>query len=124
MAIDNPDVIDVVGTNRESGNIVLTIADHLPWDQDNQHLVLLQAKINRYLEFIEGGQLAQEYPNAHPGVPVRIEVACKYQPSRDAEQFLQRAQEVILAAGWEFTWYLFPVKPKDAEPDTALEAGS
>lgn len=102
MAVDNPDVIDIVSTTRETGEVVLTIADHLRWDDD--HLVVLQAKINRYLEFIEGGQLAEEYPNAKPGVPVRIDVACKYRPSTNGLRFLELARETIEAAGWGFTW--------------------
>lgn len=110
MAVDSPDVIDIVSTTRDTGEVVLTIADHLPWDEANAHLAVLQAKINRYLEFIQGGQLAEEYQNAKPGTPVRIDVACKYPPSRDGERFLELARETIEGAGWKFSWS-FP-RPK------------
>ena len=104
MAVDNPDVIDAVGTCRQSGDVVLTIADHLPWDEPNEHLAALQAKINRYLEFIESGQLVEEYSNAKPGVGVRIEIVFKYAPSRDGESFLDFARRTIEVAGWKFSW--------------------
>ncbi|MDB5309776.1 MAG: hypothetical protein JWO38_3978 [Gemmataceae bacterium] len=104
MAVDNPNVIDFIGTAQSSGQVALTIADHLPWDEANEHLGILQAKINRYLEFIESGQLAEEYPNAKPGVLVRIEVVCKYQPSRGGERFLDLARREIKTAGWGFSW--------------------
>ena len=105
MAVDNPDVIDAVGTSRDTGEVVLTIADHLPWDERHEHLAVLEAKINRYLEFIESGQLAEEYTNAKPGLGVRIQVVFKYCPSRDDERFLEMARQTIEDAGWRFSWY-------------------
>ena len=41
MAVDNPEVIDIVSTT-VAGEVVLTIADHLPWDEANEHLPILQ----------------------------------------------------------------------------------
>ena len=104
VAVDNPDVIDAVSTSRATGEVVLTIADHLPWEETHEHLVILQDKLNRYLEFIENGQLAEEYTNAKPGVPVRIDIAFKYRPSSKGERFLELARETIHGAGWGFSW--------------------
>ncbi len=103
MAIDNLDAIDFVSTVRATGEVVLFITDHLSWRQDD-HLDILQAKINLYLQSIEGGQLLAAYPNAKPGVPVRIEVRCKYRPSAEGLRFLRLAREIITAAGWGFSW--------------------
>lgn len=63
MSIDQSDVIDFISTTPE-GKGVLTITDHLSWDMDF-HLELLQDKINRYLQFIESGQIYEEYPQAN-----------------------------------------------------------
>jgi hypothetical protein len=104
VAVDNPDVIDAVGTSRATCEVVLTIADHLPWEESHEHLVILQDKLNRYLEFIESGQLAEEYANAKPGVPVRIDIAFKYRSSTDGERFLELARETAQGAGWGFSW--------------------
>ena len=38
-------------------NVVLTITDHLEWDIENEHLLILQDKINAYLGAIEDGEL-------------------------------------------------------------------
>lgn len=53
MSIEDQDSVDVIGVN-ESGIVVLTISDHLKWDDD--HLYLLQEKINTYLamKFMNG----------------------------------------------------------------------
>ena len=105
MAIDNLDVIDIVSTVRATGEVVLFITDHLSWGQGD-HFDILQAKINLYLQYIQGGQLMATYPNAKPGVPVRIEVACKYRPSAEGLRFLQLAREAVVAAGCGFSWEL------------------
>jgi hypothetical protein len=116
MAVDDPDVIDIVTTVRATGEVVLTITDHLRWS-DESHLQALEAKINVYLAYVESGQLAAAYPNARPGVPVRIDVACKYRPSREGLRFLELAREAVRAAGWGFSWEL--PQPRRAKPDAA-----
>ena len=103
MAVDNPDVVDAIGIDRDTGDVVLSISDHLEWDEANEHLLVLQDKINRYLGFIDSGELLEEYPNA-VSRPVRIDVCCKYQPADDGQRFLAQAREVIERAGWSFSW--------------------
>ncbi len=108
MAVDNPDVVDAVGTSKANGDVILTIVDHLPWDDGNEHLLTLQKKINSYLEFIQNGQLADEYPTAKPGVDVEISVVFIHSPTDEAVQFLERARETIETGGWKFSWTHHP----------------
>ena len=44
--------------------LALMIADHLDWENELQHLTLLQDKINAYVSFIESGQIYSVYPDA------------------------------------------------------------
>jgi len=44
MSIENVSVIDVVSIDK-NGDAVLTIADHLEWDDENTHLLKLQNKM-------------------------------------------------------------------------------
>ena len=118
MAVDDSDVVDFVGTTRDSSEVVLTIADHLTWDEPQEHLVLLQSKINTYLTFIESGQLAEEYPNAKVIMQVRIDVACKYSPSSDGERFLTQAGKIIEEAGWRFSWSSPRTRDTNADLDS------
>jgi hypothetical protein len=55
MSVEQTDKIDFISTS-PGEKVVLTISDHLSWDEDG-HLHLLQDKINVYLEFIESEQL-------------------------------------------------------------------
>ena len=92
MAVDEPGVIDLIGV-KGSGEVVLTVSDHLEWDERGEHLLMLQEKLNRYLAFIESSELIEQYPDA-VGRPVRIDVCCKYAPTNDGEQsFDQHARQ-------------------------------
>ena len=44
MTIQETAQIDFIGLNDSTGEVVLTISDHLEWN--NNHLVLLQEKLN------------------------------------------------------------------------------
>jgi hypothetical protein len=45
MTVENTSVVDALGTDTDTGEVRLSIFDHLLWD--TEHLRLLQDKINR-----------------------------------------------------------------------------
>ena len=52
-SIDQTDKIDFVTIEYKTGDVLLSISDHLSWDQDEgEHLLMLQAKLNTYLAFV------------------------------------------------------------------------
>ena len=55
MSDENKSVIDIISLDKDDVEI-LTIADHLEWYKENEHLILLQDKINAYLTAIENGE--------------------------------------------------------------------
>src|ERR1700681_2135590 len=64
MSLDNLEVVDAVGTEKDGGTIVLTIFDAWDWDDRREHLLALQAKLNSYFAFVESGQIYEAYPSA------------------------------------------------------------
>jgi hypothetical protein len=100
MSILNAEVVDFISIDL-MGNAVLTIADHLPWDNGNEHLLALQNKINAYLAFIEGGDIYQKYPDAKDRKIV-IKVTAKYEPNGIAKTFLETARQILQSAGYGF----------------------
>jgi len=98
MSVDNPEVVDAIGTEIATGDVVLTICDHLEWDDVESHLHLLSEKINRYLGFIESGELLENYPNA-AGKPVRIDVYLKFPLPDVASRFIDHARKVAKTYG-------------------------
>src|SRR5687768_7443411 len=102
MSIEQRKVIDFVGISKADGRAILTISDHLPWLPDNEHLLILQNKINDYLAFLESGEIYDSYPQAH-GRVIEIQVVCKYPPIGDAIRFLELAEQTVLNAGFHFS---------------------
>ncbi|MFJ9534812.1 DUF6572 domain-containing protein [Herbaspirillum sp. NPDC101396] len=88
MTIENSSVIDAVGIDKETGSVVLSIFAHMPWGRDS--LLLLEEKINRYLGFIESGEIFEAYPAAK-GRPFVIEIYCHFRPTDEALRFLDAA---------------------------------
>jgi hypothetical protein len=117
----NSRVVDFVSTDPATGEVVLTISDHLAWE-GTEHLQLLQEKLNTYLAFIESRELVESYSNAK-GRPVRIDVVCKFPPPREAEQFLTKAASVTSVAGFALSWRVFAAQ-EGAAADGPCPAGS
>jgi len=97
MSVSDIDIIDLISTD-PSGNIVLTISDHLEWDEELEHILLLQNKINNYLKFIETKQIYTDYPTAK-GKNIIINICAKFLPNDSADQFLEMARQTVQSVG-------------------------
>lgn len=107
MSVDQTNVIDAIGVDSATGEVVLTIADHLEWtESDNDHLLLLQEKLNTYLSFIESGEMLETYPDAK-GRAVLIDIVCKYPMSQQAQGFYNQVGRIVEGAGMKFRHRLF-----------------
>jgi hypothetical protein len=84
-----------------AGSVVLKVSDHLDWDDSIQHQLTLQAKLNRYLAFLESGEILESYPDAK-GKPVMIEVVTQNDPDPGGMEFLEKTKIVVEQAGFSF----------------------
>lgn len=91
MSVEQPAVVDFLWKDEANNRAVLTITDHLDWEDEGEHLLMLQDKLNHYLEFIEGGQLVEAKP-AFKGLPVLIHVAAQHPLSANAAKFYEMAK--------------------------------
>jgi len=102
MTIEDPNVVDFLSLI--SDEVVLTVSDHLDWQDELAHLADLQEKVNRYLAFVESGEMVDRSPEA-AGRAVRIDIAFKHPPPDHARQhFLEPAAATIHHAGMRLTW--------------------
>jgi hypothetical protein len=101
------------------GAIILTIADHLDWNDSRAHQYTLQTKMNRYLAFIESGEILEHHPDAGRRRIV-IRVVTMAEPDADGSAFLERAQAVIERAGFGFQHWTFRANQPEANsfPET------
>lgn len=49
MSVVESNKIDAMGKSKEKKELSLLITDHLEWENEYEHLVILQDKINSYL---------------------------------------------------------------------------
>jgi hypothetical protein len=103
MSVENSKIIDAISVN-PNDVVVLTIADHLPWDDQDGHLKTLQDKINAYLQFIEGGEIYDQYPNAK-GKAYQIGIAFKFAPNQEGVEFLKKVKSILLESGYDLYYY-------------------
>lgn len=107
MSVDQIRVVDAISIENATGNVVLTVSDHLEWDIDtNEHLLVLQEKLNTYLAFVESGEILESYPDAE-GRDVVISIACKFPPNELARNFFDRAIAVVDGAGMKLRYEMF-----------------
>lgn len=100
-------MIDALGISKETGEVVLTISDHLTWENPSQHFEILESKIGRYLDFIQSGQLLESVPDA-VNPQVRISIFCKYEPSVQAHNFLTAAERQLADVGVKLSFGEMP----------------
>ena len=92
------DILDAVAFDEEARTELLAIYDHLDWENETEHLYLLQKKINSYLIFIQDGQL--DLPQEQKKYLDRtnrivIGIWFKHQPSRECLRFLKKTQRTV-----------------------------
>ena len=102
MSIENLEVIDAISIDKDN-NVVLSISDHLEWDEKNEHLVILQNKINLYLNAIESGDLYKHYPKAQDR-DIVINIVSKFPPNNDGHLFLRKVKDILNSSGYNFSF--------------------
>ena len=103
MTVDQTNKIDFVHIDPDSDDAYLTISDHLDWKEEDEHIWVLQEKINAYLLFIESGELRERFPQAE-GKDVTIRVFGKYPISQKAKEFYEVTKNTVKNAGFNLTF--------------------
>lgn len=106
MSVEEADLIDIAGINRETGYVILTISDHLDWSDSTAHQRILQTKLNSYLAFVESGEILIKYPDAKDRTVV-FRVVFQTPPDQEGQAFLRRAAQVIESAGFTLKTEVF-----------------
>lgn len=107
MSVENVNNVDFISIDKDA-NVVLTISDHLQWDDENEHLLILQNKINAYLSFIETGELQENYPKAK-GKKIVISIALKHTPNTVGQIFLERVKQKLKSLDYILKFEQLPI---------------
>jgi hypothetical protein len=94
MSIVDTEKIDIIGTDKNTGEVILTISDHLDWSNEVSHMEILQEKLNTYIDFIEGGQLLEDYPDGKEK-KIKIDIISQYEFSETGKEFLDKVKIIL-----------------------------
>lgn len=89
MSILEKNKVDGIGKSKTENKVALMIADHLDWENELQHLTLLQDKINSYISFIESGQIYDVYPDAKSVDGFIFDFRFKYKITKNCKKLLE-----------------------------------
>ena len=107
MGLDNTRVIDIASIEDHTDFAVLRIVDSWSWDDHRAHLLALQEKINNYIEFVEGGQVLESYPNAR-GRQIVIEIIFRFSLPEMALRFLDVAERTVQESSILLRYQIWP----------------
>ena len=106
MSIEQKNIVDLIGINKETGLLELAIVDNLDWNDPDSHCQFLQDKVNAYLGFIESGEIYDSYPDAK-NRRFKIIVFAKYQPCKLGDEFVEKLNAALHDLGYGFQFKLF-----------------
>lgn len=108
MSLHDTDVVDQMGIDPLTEEVVLTLADDLDWSDPEEHLRLLQAKLHRYISFIESGDLYTAYPEARNRL-ASIALVSRHAPHPSARELIAETRELLSESGIRFRLSLVPL---------------
>jgi hypothetical protein len=94
MSILDKESIDGIAYDNERKAIIMLITDHLGWENEYEHLIKMQDKINNYICYCENRQYLQIYKNEIITNAV-IDIRFLMEPSKKAFEFLQVVQNQV-----------------------------
>ncbi|MDQ0110680.1 DUF6572 domain-containing protein [Paenibacillus harenae] len=105
MSLYDTNTIDAIGIDKEKGCATLALIDSEDWVKEEQHLLLLQEKLNSYMSFIESGEINTSYREAE-GKDIEIVIHFKNDIPQSCIDFLVSVKEIIKDAGFMFSYYV------------------
>ena len=99
--VHNPKVIDLIGRDAESGDVVLTMIESRPWGAAPDQIRQVEDKFNAYLQYVLGGNLEHDYPQ-YAGAPVRIQLECNQVPGDTEAPFFDAIVKFAAQENLEF----------------------
>jgi uncharacterized protein DUF6572 len=84
---DRIGLIDVIGQDPKTGEIVLVMNQPDEWHGSDEQLHSLQERFNAYVSFLLDGEMVELHPEL-AGKPARIELRCAHIPDAHALDLL------------------------------------
>ena len=108
MALQKTGVIDRLGVEPDTGDVILTVVDEMDWSDDQRHLLALQQKLNTYLSFVERGEVFRRLARSGgrivpPTTRVKVGIVAVHPFPAHAMAFLEYARHIFESSGMELS---------------------
>ena len=108
MTVAQRQVVDWLGIEKDTGSIGLTVIDDLDWDDERNHILLLQEKLNTYLAFIEGCEVYTRLKSdfgvdVKSGTRIKVSILAKFDLPSEGARFLKHVTHVFGSLGVSLT---------------------
>ena len=87
--IEETSILDLVTCDEANRVVALIMIATQPWTEER--VLALQSKTQRYLDFVESGELSRAYPEAQ-GMRVRLQLDASFALTELAKQFVVTAE--------------------------------
>src|ERR1700746_3247325 len=94
IGLANPAVIDLIGVDQKTSEVLLVMNEPRPWDGRHEQLHEMQEKFNAYASFILDGEMIGAHPEL-AGRTARIQLRCEYMPGKEALALLQAIHDQL-----------------------------
>lgn len=88
MSVLENNKIDGIATSDDGKNLIIMLSDHLDFENETNHLLILQNKINAYLSFIQSEQYSEIYPDNN-FENIVIEIYFKHKVTDNCIKFIE-----------------------------------
>lgn len=88
MSVVEINQVDGMGISKDGNGLIFMISDHLDWNNEADHLFMLQDKINAYLGYIEENEFLDVYPNSKFEYYI-IELYFNFSITANCEKFIK-----------------------------------
>lgn len=88
MSVVESGAVDGIGL-AENETMKMLITDHLDWQDEYKHLLILQEKINAYIGFCESGQYKEIYTDTSIK-HIIFEIHFMFEPTQNTYRFLEQ----------------------------------
>lgn len=104
MSVTDKEILDGIGISKNNPHeLGLFLSDHLDWENECEHLMLLQDKINAYITFWESAQYKEIYNDINFDNCV-IEIHFLFEPTLKALQFISVVEKQISEIGMKIKY--------------------
>ncbi|MEY2304844.1 hypothetical protein COK52_25095 [Bacillus thuringiensis] len=112
MGLRELDEIDFMGYDKDEKIAYLIITDEEDWKDEDGHISLLIEKIHTCMAFVESGEVFERYPETKEYNFV-IRIYAKYRYTEYGEEFLGKAEEIVMKTGYGFQYIYKPYEEGD-----------